>query len=570
MDCDETFNYWEVVHFLLYQFGFQTWEYSNEFALRTYAYLTPMVGVAKFYQWVLPFVGSDHGNVSWFWSMLTKYSVTNEKIALFVLLRASLGIWTAIAEITFCQAIAELGNVTEWKKGKKASSWYLLVAFFTEVLLLTSAGMGHAAAALLPSSTLMGMWLFAAAAYLRHQHTLFATLAVTATLAIGWPFGVIMFIPLGFSVLFREYCKSIKHLFLLIIKIVFITLAVQGTVMAIDYYHYKRIVSPVWNILMYNTQAGGDELYGVEPFSYYVKNLLLNLNYVAAIGMLAGLLLPLLITGGMEGWILLLPMYMWLTIVAPRPHKEERFLFPIYPCLCFGAAALNVWVVDAIISWMSTDKMRRPRREFTVLFVNGIIWAPAILFSFARTAALVKYYSAPLSVYADLPATLMNENTGQSTIICTCGEWYRFPSSFFVPDGSTSFGFAPSTFGGQLPQHFTKAGSGPSFLLSDGTPNIFNDLNQPEPASYTPLHTCNYLIELSTSLTSCTEQLDGFVWQPKIHAPFLDASATSSLHRILYIPLLHDNGVEQGEVLYGDFVLYSKAKADNLDPSKVE
>ncbi|RLN49260.1 hypothetical protein BBJ28_00026990, partial [Nothophytophthora sp. Chile5] len=27
-DCDETFNYWEPLHFLLYGFGFQTWEYS--------------------------------------------------------------------------------------------------------------------------------------------------------------------------------------------------------------------------------------------------------------------------------------------------------------------------------------------------------------------------------------------------------------------------------------------------------------------------------------------------------------------------------------------------------------
>lgn len=26
-DCDETFNYWEPTHYLLYGFGFQTWEY---------------------------------------------------------------------------------------------------------------------------------------------------------------------------------------------------------------------------------------------------------------------------------------------------------------------------------------------------------------------------------------------------------------------------------------------------------------------------------------------------------------------------------------------------------------
>jgi hypothetical protein len=32
-DCDETFNYYEPVHYLLFGVGQQTWEYSAEFAL---------------------------------------------------------------------------------------------------------------------------------------------------------------------------------------------------------------------------------------------------------------------------------------------------------------------------------------------------------------------------------------------------------------------------------------------------------------------------------------------------------------------------------------------------------
>ena len=30
-DCDEVFNYWEPLHFLLYKSGFQTWEYRYYF-----------------------------------------------------------------------------------------------------------------------------------------------------------------------------------------------------------------------------------------------------------------------------------------------------------------------------------------------------------------------------------------------------------------------------------------------------------------------------------------------------------------------------------------------------------
>ena len=38
-DCDETFNYWENMHYLIYGKGFQTWEYAPQNALRSYAYI---------------------------------------------------------------------------------------------------------------------------------------------------------------------------------------------------------------------------------------------------------------------------------------------------------------------------------------------------------------------------------------------------------------------------------------------------------------------------------------------------------------------------------------------------
>ena len=41
-DCDEVFNYYEPLHFLLYGTGLQTWEYAPNFALRTVAFLKPL------------------------------------------------------------------------------------------------------------------------------------------------------------------------------------------------------------------------------------------------------------------------------------------------------------------------------------------------------------------------------------------------------------------------------------------------------------------------------------------------------------------------------------------------
>jgi hypothetical protein len=38
-DCDEVYNYWEPLHFVIYGSGMQTWEYSSQYALRSFFYL---------------------------------------------------------------------------------------------------------------------------------------------------------------------------------------------------------------------------------------------------------------------------------------------------------------------------------------------------------------------------------------------------------------------------------------------------------------------------------------------------------------------------------------------------
>jgi alpha-1,2-mannosyltransferase len=37
-DCDEVFNYWEATHYLLKGTGFQTWEYSPTYMIRSWVY----------------------------------------------------------------------------------------------------------------------------------------------------------------------------------------------------------------------------------------------------------------------------------------------------------------------------------------------------------------------------------------------------------------------------------------------------------------------------------------------------------------------------------------------------
>lgn len=39
LDCDETYNYWEPTHYLRHGYGLQTWEYSPEYAIRSWSYV---------------------------------------------------------------------------------------------------------------------------------------------------------------------------------------------------------------------------------------------------------------------------------------------------------------------------------------------------------------------------------------------------------------------------------------------------------------------------------------------------------------------------------------------------
>lgn len=45
---------------------------------------------------------------------------------------------------------------------------------------------------------------------------------------------------------------------------------------------------------------------------------------------------------------MLLALAIWLMIFMTRPHKEERFLFPVYPLVCFAV----VYAVERLkVSW---------------------------------------------------------------------------------------------------------------------------------------------------------------------------------------------------------------------------
>ena len=64
-------------------------------------------------------------------------------------------------------------------------------------------------------------------------------------------------------------------------------IVLQGIICGIDAHYYQSFQILIWNISYYNVSGGGDEHYGVEAFSYYIKSLLLNFIMVGFLGIVS-------------------------------------------------------------------------------------------------------------------------------------------------------------------------------------------------------------------------------------------------------------------------------------------
>lgn len=559
----------------------QTWEYAPQFALRTYAYLLPMAGVAKCYQTLLDVIPSSFIQHIQRLLMSTELSSTaitstvpsDNKPLLFALLRSSLSITSCYAELSFVTSIHD--------------AIHPQIAYLTAFIQLCVTGNFHAHQAYLPSSTVMILWQLSTANQFRGYHGYAIGWGLLAVLGVGWPFCAVLFVSTGFWALWVAYTeevtvgdssehgkmtpyRAVSHV---LIRTVLHTIFIQAFVFAIDYHYYGRFVSPIWNIFSYNARGGGDELYGIEPLSYYFKNIALNFNVVGILGIVS---LPILLVKNLMKQrrgadhlklLGLIPMYIWMAIVLPRPHKEERFLFPIYPMLSFGAAItldeildVTTWILARIRSDHEASINSKSRLIFGLVFLF-----PSAIISISRSLALHHYYTAPLALYHDLFYHTSKELAALSGIglhVCTGGEWYRFPSSFFLPD-NVQLSFLKSSFVGQLPQPFTVHGSTvESLAVQSGR---FNDANEEVMDRYIDISECSFVIEMvsttsdESSKPECLQYMAADTsgsWSRISTFKYLDAQATTTLHRILYLPF-----GREGQVQYMEYNLYSRSTA---------
>ena len=376
-DCDETFNFWEPTHYLVFKTGFQTWEYNPKYALRSYFYIGAHAAIIK---------------VASFFVM--------HKVFLFYIARMMLGLFCAVSEDQFYSAIYK-------KFGSFIANCWLLITVFAPGMFISSC-------AFLPSTFAMYSVMLAYAAWLDGSHQA-AVLWVAAGSIIGWPFVAILGIPIAWDILIKngDFKKFIEYFFVA-------ACYTLTPLIIVDAMFYKKLVIAPLNIILYNVfNSHGSELYGTEPLSFYFYNGFLNFNFVFVLALIS---LPCYLAfshfnGGINTTVhyFLAPMYIWLTIMFATPHKEERFLFPVYPLIGFAAAV----VLYIVWKWTAAcfGYFYKHMQEASILNISGFFIIYISLSCF-RIAALQTYYSAPMVLYRDVYTVPESDAT-----VCLGKEW---------------------------------------------------------------------------------------------------------------------------------------------------
>jgi alpha-1,2-mannosyltransferase len=191
------------------------------------------------------------------------------QVVIFYSVRLALGLFSSV-----CEAVFYSGVRKRFGKG---------IAFHTFLIMLMAPGMFTAVTAYLPSSFAMNALMLAWGAWLKDAHHMAVIWAAFATIMSCWPFVILITMPLALdSIRARGFFKVLGWA-------VFASVLFLGPSMVVDWYFYRKLVIPLFNLFWYNVAGptGGSTLYGVEPWYFYVMNGFLNFNYVFFLAVLA-------------------------------------------------------------------------------------------------------------------------------------------------------------------------------------------------------------------------------------------------------------------------------------------
>lgn len=155
-------------------------------------------------------------------------------------------------------------------------------------------------------------------------------------------------------------------------------------------------------------------------------------------------------------------------------------MYPAYPFLALNAAISFHMVLSYIGSGNPKEIIGRvpPMLKLTVVMATLLV---AINAGLLRVVSMITAYNAPLKLFAPLEEPGVAQ-AGES--VCFGKEWYRFPSSFFLPNDMRAK-FIRSEFRGLLPGEFPDAASYQDLVVGTSRiPTGMNDRNEEDPGKY--------------------------------------------------------------------------------------
>ncbi|KAK4498297.1 hypothetical protein PRZ48_010955 [Zasmidium cellare] len=541
-DCDEVFNYWEPTHYLNHKYGFQTWEYSPKYAIRSWTYIALHATVTPLAK-LLPMISTS-------------------RMAEFYILRVFLGFVCALCETRLFSKVSSVLN-------PRLAIMYLLIT-------VTSPGMYHATTAFLPSSFAMYFVMLGMAAFMDWRgglRTAQGIFCMGVGACLGWPFAAAMAVPYLLEELLLASLsdfQGMRELFWRVVDGVVRTLLILATQVGIDWFFYKELNLVPLNIVWYNIfSSKGPELYGTEPWHFYLRNLFLNFHFWLPLALLS---MPLLLaqhflrakgatkTSYLRGIVFLTPFYLWLAIFTFQPHKEERFMYPAYPALAFNAAISLHIILANLGSTDPKDFISKVPVQLRLLAILTFVLAASAFAAF-RTIGTITAYGAPLSIYQPLHQQGLAKS---GDTICLGKEWYRFPSHYHLPHDVRAK-FIKSEFAGLLPGEFSEAIHG--FGLFPGTwlvPPGMNDENREDIGKYTDVKRCNFVVDVQLPSTEATKLEPSYIndtqtWEKVKCLPYLDAASTGVVGRLGWVPDLPFIPAKYKRV-WGDYCLLKRKK----------
>jgi alpha-1,2-mannosyltransferase len=230
-------------------------------------------------------------------------------------------------------------------------------------------------------------------------------------------------------------------------------------------------------------------------------------------------------------------------------------MYPAYPALALNAAVSMHILLSYFGSTDPRDFVSKIPAKLKLGIVSTLILG-ALDFGVLRTIGVATAYSAPLKIYAPLHLPGV-AHPGDN--VCLGKEWYRFPSSYFLPD-RVKAKFIKSGFSGLLPGEFSEAKVGFGFYPGAWLiPSGMNDENKEDSGKYVSFDefhakACWSLTPKQTDIKHCTFLVDSYFpgARPSEHEPnyaldmdtwerlscerFLNAAQTSALGRLLWLP----------------------------------